>query len=122
MANSSMVQAYWNIGRLILEEEQKGERRAEYGKQIIDGLSKRLQKEYGKGYTPTNLKYMRQFYRLFEKSRELRDELSWTHYRSLLTVKKEEIWQFYMEKRLPAAGVPEAWKGRSTVCITKGCS
>jgi hypothetical protein len=107
---------------LILEEEQKGERRAEYGKQIIDGLSKRLQKEYGKGYTPTNLKYMRQFYRLFEKSRELRDELSWTHYRSLLTVKKEEIWQFYMEKRLPAAGVPEAWKGRSTVCITKGCS
>lgn len=100
MANSSVVQAYWNIGRLIVEEEQKGEQRAEYGRQIIDGLSKRLQKGYGKGYTPTNLKYMRQFYRLFEKSHALRDELSWTHYRLLLKVEKEESRQFYMEETI----------------------
>jgi len=100
MVNSSMVMAYWNIGRLIVEEEQKGEQRAEYGKQIIDGLSKRLQKEYGKGYTPTNLKYIRQFYRLFEKSHALRDELSWTHYRLLLKVEEEQSRQFYVEETI----------------------
>ncbi len=88
-ANASMVQAYWNIGRLILEEEQIGEERAGYGKQIIMALSLRLQDQYGKGYTETNLKYMRQFYRAFEKGHALRDQLSWTHYRLLLKLEKE---------------------------------
>lgn len=47
-ANTSMVQTYWNIGRLIVEEEQKGEQRAEYGKTLLKELSKRLQIQYGK--------------------------------------------------------------------------
>jgi predicted GNAT family N-acyltransferase len=96
----SMVQAYWNIGRLIVEEEQKGEQKAEYGKQIMDGLAKRLQKQYDKGFTSTNLKYMRQFYRLFEIRHALRDVLTWTHYRLLLKVEKKEARQFYLEETI----------------------
>ncbi len=99
-ANASMVQAYWNIGRLIVEKEQKGKQKAEYGQQIIKGLSERMQKEYGRGYTITNLKYMRQFYQLFEKSHALRDQLTWTHYRLLLKVEKEEARKFYLEEAI----------------------
>lgn len=84
-----MVQAYWSIGKLIIEEEQKGEERAGYGKGLITELSKKLSTDYGKGFTATNLKYMRQFYSLFGKSHSLSDQLSWTHYRLLLKVEKE---------------------------------
>ena len=63
--NSAMVQTYWNIGRIIVEHEQGGEARAEYGRELIKELSKRLTAEFGKGFTSTNLKYMRQFYLSF---------------------------------------------------------
>jgi hypothetical protein len=53
-----MVRAYWNIGKLIVEEEQKGEQRAGYGQQLIESLSGQLQAQYGKGFTQTNLKCM----------------------------------------------------------------
>jgi hypothetical protein len=79
-ANFAMVQAYWNIGKTIVEEELKGKERAEYGQEIIKQLAKKLTKDHGKGFTETNLKYMRQFYQVFEKSHALRDQLSWTHY------------------------------------------
>ncbi|MFV0554511.1 MAG: YhcG family protein [Mangrovibacterium sp.] len=97
-ANTAMVQAYWHIGRAIVEEEQSGKERAEYGNVLIKRLSQRLTLEYGKGFTETNLKYMRQFYRYFEKSHALRDELSWTHYRQLLRVENERARQFYMNE------------------------
>ncbi len=77
--NFAMVQAYWQIGRVIVEEEQKGRERAEYGENLIIGLSRKLTLEYGKGFTETNLKYMRLFYLAFQKSHALRDELTWTH-------------------------------------------
>lgn len=80
----TMVQAYWQIGKLIVEEEQKGKGRAEYGDELIKRLSERLSLDYGKGFNETNLKYMRQFFQAFRKSHSLRDELSWTHYRLLL--------------------------------------
>ena len=99
-ANVSMVQAYWNIGRLIVEEEQRGEQRAEYGESIIDGLSMRLQKRYGKGYNKSNLWYMRQFYQTFNNLHAVRGELSWTHYRLLLKVEKEGPRQFYLEEAI----------------------
>jgi len=57
--NSAMVQAYWHIGRLIVEADQKGETKAEYGKALIKELSKRLTHDFGKGFTVTNLNYMR---------------------------------------------------------------
>ena len=78
-----MIRAYWQIGRLIVEDEQQGEQRAEYGKKVLEELSERLTAEFGKGFTVTNLKYMRSFYRAFPIGHALRDELSWTHYRLL---------------------------------------
>ena len=99
-ANFTMVRAYWSIGKVIVEEEQKGEGRAEYGKELITQLSKTLTKKHGKGFTETNLKYMRQFYKYFEKSHALRDELSWTHYRLLLKVKDDKARQFYMQEAI----------------------
>ncbi len=88
--NFAMVQAYWQIGRIIVEEEQKGKERAEYGKALIKELSRKLTYGYGKGYNESNLKYIRQFYLTFPNGHALRDELSWTHYRLLLRVEKEK--------------------------------
>lgn len=99
-ANFTMVQAYWNIGRAIVEEEQNGKERAEYGQEVITQLALKLTQKHGRGFTETNLKYMRQFYQLFEKSHALRDELSWTHYRLLLKVKNDQARQFYMQETI----------------------
>lgn len=99
-ANSEMLHAYWNIGKEIVEEEQKGMGRAAYGGRLIRVLSVRLTNEYGKGFTETNLKYMRQLYQTFKKSHALRDELSWTHYRLLLKVEDESARGFYQEEAI----------------------
>lgn len=64
--NIAMVQAYWNIGRVVVEEEQKGKTKADYGEYLIKELAKRLTVEFGKGFTETNLRYMRLFYLLFK--------------------------------------------------------
>ena len=66
-ANVEMLQAYWNIGREIVEEENKGKDRADYGAYLIKNLSARLTQSFGKGFTRSNLHYMRQFYQRFEK-------------------------------------------------------
>ena len=94
--NFAMVEAYWNIGRVIVEEEQKGKHKAEYGLGLIRDLSARLSREYGKGFDESNLRNIRQFYLTFPKCNALRHELSWTHYRLLLRVEKEEARNFYM--------------------------
>ncbi len=73
--NQVMVQAYWEIGRVIVEEEQKGKKRAGYGEALIMELAQRLTENYGKGFTKTNLFYMRQFYLTFPKFHALRGEL-----------------------------------------------
>ncbi len=102
--NLTMVEAYWNVGRRIVEEEQQGKERAEYGKYLIRDLSLRLQKEFGKGFTESNLKYFRMLYLAYPADRgrsirhALRDELSWTHYRLLLGVEKPEARQWYMNE------------------------
>ena len=83
-ANAVLVRQNWSIGKLIVEDEQKGRRKAEYGKKTLEALSARLMLEYGNGYTLTNLKYMRQFYLAFPIGHALRDELGWTHYRILM--------------------------------------
>ncbi len=94
--NFNMVLAYWNIGRIIVEEEQKGSNRAEYGTYLLKLLAERLTDEFGRGFTLTNLRYMRQFYFAFPIHHALRDELSWTHYRLLLKVEKEDARNFYL--------------------------
>ncbi|MBI3948993.1 MAG: DUF1016 domain-containing protein [Acidobacteria bacterium] len=93
--NTEMVCAYWLIGQAIVEQEQKGKGRADYGERLIELLSERLTKEFGKGFTTTNLKYMRQFYQTFPIGHALRDQLTWTHYRLLLRVEKPEARAFY---------------------------
>ena len=72
--NFNMVLAYWNIGKIIVEEEQKGSNRAEFGTYLIKTLSERLTSEFGKGFTQSNLRYIRQFYLAFPIRHALRDE------------------------------------------------
>ena len=89
--NDAMVQAYWQVGRLIVEDEQGGEKRAEYGKRVLPELAKRLTTEFGAGFSTTNLKLFRQFYLAFPMSHTLCDQsalgkLSWSHFRQLLRV------------------------------------
>ena len=94
-----MVEAYWNIGKKIIEQ-QGGKDTAEYGQGLIKDLSKQMTKDFGKGFTVTNLKYMRQFYFTFPNGHALRGELSWTHYRSLMRVENENARTFYLEEAI----------------------
>lgn len=97
--NNAMVEAYWNIGRIIVEK-QSGNEKAEYGTALLKNLSKEMTKEFGKGFTVANLKNMRQFYLTFPKSYALRSELSWTHYRLLMRVENENARNFYIEETI----------------------
>ena len=81
MANSTLLESYWHIGRLIVEEEQKGNKRAEYGKATLKALAERLTFEFGKGFDESNLRNIRSFYKAFPIRDALRHEWSWTHYR-----------------------------------------
>jgi hypothetical protein len=94
--NFAMVEAYWEIGRQIMASQEN--QRAEYGTGLIKYLAERLTKEFGKGFTETNLKYMRQFYVTFPNSHALRDELSWTHYRILMKIDNEPRRAFYLKE------------------------
>lgn len=105
--NSAMVSAYWSIGQLIVEREQKGELRAEYGKAILQGLSKKLTIEFGQGFDERNLRNMRKFYCVFPIWNAVRTELTWTHYRSLLRVEDERARKWYMEE-----SIREQWSSR----------
>ncbi len=98
VVNFSMVEAYWNIGRLVVEEEQKGENRAEYGTFLITNLSNQLTKDFGKGFDPSNLKRMRQFYLTFPNSATLWHQLTWSHYKLLIRVKEEKARHWYGEE------------------------
>jgi predicted nuclease of restriction endonuclease-like (RecB) superfamily len=98
VANTEMVQAYWSIGREIIEEEQKGESRAEYGTYLIKQLAEKLTNKYGKGFDERNLFYMKQFFLAFPKMNALRSELSWTHYRILMRLEREDARAFYLQE------------------------
>lgn len=98
-ANFAMVEAYWNIGKSIVEQ-QGGEEKAEYGVRLIAELSKQMSTDFGKGFTVANLKNMRQFYLTFPKSYALRSELSWTHYRLLMRVENKNARRFYIEEAI----------------------
>ena len=78
------------------KQEQKGKERAEYGKGLLKELSKKLIRDYGRGFDESNLRNMRMFYLTFPKCDALRHELSWTHYRLLLRVEKEKARSFYL--------------------------
>lgn len=93
--NFSMVDAYWHIGCIIVEEEQQGNNRADYGIGLLKDLSRRLTNDFGKGLDERELRRIRQFYLAFPIRDALRPELSWTHYRLLLRLPTPEARQWY---------------------------
>jgi predicted nuclease of restriction endonuclease-like (RecB) superfamily len=96
--NFIMVEAYWNIGQQIVEEEQNGKDRAEYGSYLIKELSTKLTKDFGKGFTQQNLRNMRQFYNCFPIRSTLCSELSWSHYRLIMRLDNPLARLWYTEE------------------------
>ncbi len=100
-AGNIALATYWNVGRRIVEEEQNGNSRAEYGRRLIAELANNLKKDYGLGYGKRNLAYYRQFYLVFndiEILHEFVQNLSWTHIRRLLSVTDPKARQWYMRQ------------------------
>jgi predicted nuclease of restriction endonuclease-like (RecB) superfamily len=95
--NFAMVEAYWDIGRQIMEAQDNNPR-AEYGVQLLKYLSDRLTREFGKGFDATNLRKMRQFYQVFPIRDTLCLELSWSHYRLLMKIDNAERRKFYLKE------------------------
>lgn len=97
--NSAMVEAYWQMGKRIVEEEQQGKERADYGAQLLKELSRELTKEFGKGFSVGSLYYYRQFYstfpEIFATSWRI---LSWSHYKRLMQVSKQEARDWYLKE------------------------
>lgn len=93
--NQIMVQTYWQIGKEIVEEEQNGQYRAEYGKALIDNLAKNLSSQYGRGFSNRNLRNMRQFYLYFPIWQTASAKLSWSHYCLLIRIEEETKRLFY---------------------------
>ena len=96
-ANTAMVEAYWNVGREIVEK-QGGASRAKYGEGLINAIAVRLTAEFGDGFTVPNLRNMRQFYLTFPKRYALRSELSWTHYRILMRIESTAARDYYFNE------------------------
>ncbi len=101
------VQIYWSIGYKILEEEQNGELRAEYGKQIIKDLSLELEPIFGSGYSVRQLELMRQFYKVFSNANALHSQLNWTQYKLLIRIDSEDKREFYINE-----SIKNCWSAR----------
>ncbi len=142
--NTAMVEAYWHVGRLIVEHEQGGRRRAAYGEAVLEDLSQRLAAEFGRGFDVTHLRKMRQFYRMFEirdasrlelsgtKVGAKRDavrlvsgreairhmacgELSWSHYRLLMQVEDSQAREWYLREAADQHGSTRQLERQITV-------
>lgn len=106
--NAEMVEVYWQIGREIVEQEQFGKKRASYGKEIIEKTSQKLVKEFGKGYSVTNLRNMRQFYLTYKDQKQqtvsgefrFAPRLSWSKYCLLMQIKNPEARVFYEQESI----------------------
>ena len=97
--NSAMVEAYWQMGKRIVEEEQQGKERADYGKQLLKELSAELTKEFGKGFSTGSLYYYRQFYNTFPEIFATPWRiLSWSHYKRLIQVSNPEARAWYLKE------------------------
>lgn len=106
--NTVMVEAYWLIGKRIVEEEQQGKERAKYGQALLKNLSTQLNNEFSKGFDVRNLRNMRAFYQTFPNRNALRTELSWTHYRALIRVKDSKARLWYMQE-----AITQHWSARA---------
>jgi len=99
-ANSVLLETYWQIGQLIVEDEQKGNLKAEYGKSTLKNLAKQLTFEFGAGYDYTNLTNIRKFYLSFPIFDAVRQELSWTHYRLISRLDSEQKRNYYLNESI----------------------
>ena len=98
--NREMLLAYWEIGKEIIEFEQDGELKAEYGKQLLENLSKDLLLQHGKGFSRSNLNYMRLLYNKYPICETLSHKLSWSHYYELLKIEDETARDFYEKQAI----------------------
>ena len=93
--NTELLSTYWNIGKIIVEHEQENKDRADYGKKTLKQLSKDLTKEFGKGFSVSNLQFMRRFYQSYQIQQTVSVKLSWSHYCELLTISDPDKRSFY---------------------------
>ena len=103
------VQMYWNLGKRIFEEEQQGKERADYGAYIVKSLAEKLETEYGSGFSERQLKFCRQFYRLYPIGNALRSQLNWTQYRLLIQIADPDKREYY-----ELESVNNSWTARET--------
>lgn len=106
--NHTMVQTYWNVGRLIVDHEQQGEKRAAYGQQQLKLLATQLRAEFGKGFDERNLRHMRAFYLTYPIWNTVCTKLSWSHYRVLLRVENQAAREWYVKE-----AIDQTWSVRA---------
>lgn len=94
--DTERVLMYWQIGKVIFEEEQQGKERAGYGEFLIRSLAEALEPQFGSGFSYRHLNWFRQFYRTFPIVNAVRSQFSWTHYRTLLRIENQHKREFYM--------------------------
>lgn len=100
--NSELLTAYWNIGRIICEYEQSEPERADYGKRTIKELSRTLTQEFGKGFSASNIQFMRRFYQAYPIQQTVSVKLSWSHYCELLSISDPDKRSFYEKEAVNA--------------------
>ena len=100
--NSELLTAYWNIGRIICEYEQSDPERADYGKRTIKDLSRTLTQEFGKGFSVSNIQFMRRFYQAYPIQQTVSVKLSWSHYCELLSISDPDKRSFYEKEAVNA--------------------
>ena len=98
--NRTLIDTYWNIGKIIIEKEQSGKIKAEYGKSILLNVSKKLTREIGKGFSKSNLFNMRRFYLTYSKIPDASGILGWSHYCELIAIKDENKRNFYEKETI----------------------
>ena len=101
------VRMYWAIGQRIVEKEQQGKERADYGTYLIKRLAQEIEPEYGSGFGERQLKFCRQFYKTYPKGNALRSQLNWSQYRMLIQISNPEKREYY-----ELEAVNEGWTGR----------
>ena len=106
--NLTMVHTYWQVGHLIVEHEQHGEKHASYGQYQLKKLAEQLQSEFGKGFNERNLRRMRAFYQAYPIWTAVRSELTWTHYRILLQIENHAAREWYLKEC-----IEHSWSGRA---------
>jgi len=113
--NTAMVEAYWQIGRRIVEHEQGGDARAAYGQNLLLELSAQLTEDFGKGFSVANLRNFRQFYLAFNAEQiryTLCSDLTWSHYRQLMRIENLEARNWYA-----AEASQQGWSARLANCF-----